>query len=980
MNVRRVTRFLVVTLLIEIGTLAESLAAQGVVERDFYFANGQRIAVDVALDRIGVLAAGDDAEAEAEIADLASRLGFTVKAVFPGSLIALSIPQGAAERSALLRLARTIRMQGGDAVRDSGLLLTARGSEDRIPALLTDEFIAQFTPDTTAAEIENLNTRHHVRIVNPTGLEPNQFVLAVTEESEIDALRMANRYHALDVTYYAEPNLSVIRNFLQQEVLPNDPYFDLQWHLRNTGQGGGTIDADADLSWAWSFGLGDPDTVIAIYDSSVDILHGDLTVNRFRNGKETANNNLDDDNNTYVDDINGWDFTSCKASAPPGCGDNNPNPDNPGDAHGTAVAGIAAGFGNNKLGIVGACPLCYFLPIRSPLVSSVAVRAAGFRYARIVGADIVNNSWGHASSAGIVSTTEKQEIDKAVADGIVVLFGAGNIATDKYCDSSYPSLENVIAVSSSNNFDTRGQAAGWWGLQGAAIGNCIDVLAPSFHGGAVLAGEPGLGGQPSEVLTTGVTTTDQRGSDGYNSGGSNAKCKNANWFWLKEHPDPDYTNCFGGTSSATPLVAGTVGLLLSSDPSLTPQEIQRLLQDTADKVDPDYALYSPRTGFSSPPSGVSLLSWGRLNAFEAVRLVAPSVAGGRSRTDLFIRDNDLDWGNATGYPRPYGQEPGQSSNVRFAPIRGYIAHWESPDIKVDAPPYSRPLTTSGGFDAHSDENPIAGAINRVYVRVRNRGPDPAVLATVGLFWAHAGTALPTLPRNFWKNFGSASIGTTAWHPLGTRTIAELPYSGASQAGCPGRAQPACAPDETDAARIVSFDFELPPIEPPLTSPDHFSLLAIVEARQDHVDPRSRIFGRNLDRIVPNDNSIAVRNRKILFFPASQTTLLDAIFVRNPFVHSLDVKIEYETELSSLAPKSNWKPLATWGWSVQLPGLPIGQPVTLQPFEERLVPVQIMTPYAPQPVAVNLELRQIDVQSQEVIGGVTYTLRPSSSAP
>ena len=52
---------------------------------------------------------------------------------------------------------------------------------------------------------------------------------------------------------------------------------------------------------------------------------------------------VDDDGNGYVDDVRGWDFYS---------GDNNPNPVDVDDAHGTCTAGLAAAVGINGLGTV----------------------------------------------------------------------------------------------------------------------------------------------------------------------------------------------------------------------------------------------------------------------------------------------------------------------------------------------------------------------------------------------------------------------------------------------------------------------------------------------------------------------------------------------------------------------------------------------------------------------------------------------------
>ncbi len=48
--------------------------------------------------------------------------------------------------------------------------------------------------------------------------------------------------------------------------------------------------------------------IVAIIDSGVDVEHEDLAANIWVNTDEIPGNNIDDDNNGYVDDLNGWNF------------------------------------------------------------------------------------------------------------------------------------------------------------------------------------------------------------------------------------------------------------------------------------------------------------------------------------------------------------------------------------------------------------------------------------------------------------------------------------------------------------------------------------------------------------------------------------------------------------------------------------------------------------------------------------------------
>lgn len=235
---------------------------------------------------------------------------------------------------------------------------------------------------------------------------------------------------------------------------PNDPLFNEQWHLRNTGKGGSRCDTDCDANNAWDIananGVGavsGENTVIAIIDDGVQLNHADITIwqNPGEIGGGKSTNNIDDDGNGYVDDWRGWDFVDdtlskllnplaavaeCKSllvgnldpsdsngvkclcqdkDGTPGP-DNNPGPQPDSscitfddevvaeqDNHGTAVAGIAAANGNNNEGVAGVAYSASILPIR--LVSQFDAGAdfcasviEAMAYAGTY-ADVINNSW-----------------------------------------------------------------------------------------------------------------------------------------------------------------------------------------------------------------------------------------------------------------------------------------------------------------------------------------------------------------------------------------------------------------------------------------------------------------------------------------------------------------------------------------------------------------------------------------------------------
>lgn len=55
------------------------------------------------------------------------------------------------------------------------------------------------------------------------------------------------------------------------------------------------------------------DIIVAVLDTQLDINHEDLQGQLWTNTKEIPNNKIDDDNNGYIDDANGWNFLGTKS-------------------------------------------------------------------------------------------------------------------------------------------------------------------------------------------------------------------------------------------------------------------------------------------------------------------------------------------------------------------------------------------------------------------------------------------------------------------------------------------------------------------------------------------------------------------------------------------------------------------------------------------------------------------------------------------
>ncbi|NOU46580.1 MAG: S8 family serine peptidase [Bacteroidales bacterium] len=155
------------------------------------------------------------------------------------------------------------------------------------------------------------------------------------------------------------------------ENTPNDTDFGQQWNMNNTGQNGGLPGADIDALRAWDITTGGVtvfgDTiVVAVIDGGTSLSHNDQ--NLFKNHQEIPDNGIDDDENGYLDDYDGWNA----------CGNNGTVPDH---QHGSHVCGIVGARGNNGTGITGISWNVKVLPIAgSSTQESTVIRAYSYAF------------------------------------------------------------------------------------------------------------------------------------------------------------------------------------------------------------------------------------------------------------------------------------------------------------------------------------------------------------------------------------------------------------------------------------------------------------------------------------------------------------------------------------------------------------------------------------------------------------------------
>lgn len=183
----------------------------------------------------------------------------------------------------------------------------------------------------------------------------------------------------------------------------DDPYFNLQWSLKNDGSLSNVFVAGSDINilGAWNYSMGSPYVTVCVVDYGVQNTHPDLIDNIWINPDEAAGrDNNDDDRNGYVDDIYGFNFVSNKGLI---------TWEKENDTgHGTHVAGIIGAATNNGIGIAGIAggsgkkdgvKLMSAQIFDDGKSAGVSGCAKAIKYGADNGAVISQNSWSYSNSA-----------------------------------------------------------------------------------------------------------------------------------------------------------------------------------------------------------------------------------------------------------------------------------------------------------------------------------------------------------------------------------------------------------------------------------------------------------------------------------------------------------------------------------------------------------------------------------------------------
>ncbi len=210
----------------------------------------------------------------------------------------------------------------------------------------------------------------------------------------------------------------------------------------------------------WARGYTGRDVVVAVIDTGVDRHHEQLAGSIWVNEDEIVGNNVDDDNNGFIDDRHGWNFVEYDAIVQDVTG------------HGTHISGVIVAAADGA-GTTGVAYDAQIMPIRvlgADGYGSQIDIAAGILYAVDNGADIINLSFGGLGSRRVAAA-----IEHALDQDVLIVAAAGN---DSEGVPDYPArysatYENVISVEAYNESRTRAEFSNRVGISGA-----VQVAAP----------------------------------------------------------------------------------------------------------------------------------------------------------------------------------------------------------------------------------------------------------------------------------------------------------------------------------------------------------------------------------------------------------------------------------------------------------------------------------------------------------------------
>ncbi len=242
------------------------------------------------------------------------------------------------------------------------------------------------------------------------------------------------------------------------------------------------------------------------------------------------------------------------------------------NSHGTHVTSTIIGYNMSGVAVNGVAPMATIIPVKvlnqngsgwSSVVARGIEYVAELKEGALANSPVViNMSLGGPS----LDAMEEAAISRAVAAGVIVVASAGN---EGEAGMGYPGAHPPVISAAASGWAGEWTAAGWW--------NALDVPDPTDPDDYYITdfSSRELSGQDLDVAAPGSWVV---GPYQVNSG-------QISYYYL------------GGTSMASPHVAGIVALMAQKKATLTAPEAEGILESSAIALDPGcLTVMDPRYG------------------------------------------------------------------------------------------------------------------------------------------------------------------------------------------------------------------------------------------------------------------------------------------------------------------------------------------------------------------------------------------------
>lgn len=517
-------------------------------------------------------------------------------------------------------------------------------TEDGNDFLITDRIYVKYHDEATKDDISELANKYGLIQAEKFGTD--EYLYRLTDDTGMNPIKLV-----VELSENCGKLIEIAENDLNYDVnisnltFPTDASYYQQWHLHSDTQHtefDPRSSSNCDKAWEYMQSFGNSSVVVGVTDDGCNLFHHDFNgENKFAGWGYFERNQL---------------VTNLTIGA-----DKN-NMYQPGANHGTACAGVIAGEVDGEL-TVGAAPGVRLLPIKWPS-NGPSLFIGDTRLRKMLDyvsdkVDVLSNSWGSSPSSN-VGTLVKSKIQYLSNNGgrrgkgVVFLWAAGN----ENCPIEY-----------SGDIDIP-YTMGWLRDD---LGNWRWAKPSTSR-----VFRHNLTELPGVMYVAALASTAQRSHySNYGEGISICAASSNSHSYHRLDVDglgittvlgnsnTSVREDFGGTSSATPLVAGIAALVISANPQLTASEVISILKITASKdlnLDP-YPRTSP-THFDPDPSwdvspifvgGFEAIErefgawspwfgYGKVDALAAVAKASPQLStdvNGKNDNRVDIPDNDL---------------------------------------------------------------------------------------------------------------------------------------------------------------------------------------------------------------------------------------------------------------------------------------------------------------------------------------------------